>query len=90
MSEADVARHIARQSDRIDARTEAKAGRLLWQGRVGCPFVVDSQGVEHALVRHWQEIAALSSSAEVTGIGRAERMVSVSGSVSPTTAEQID
>ncbi|WP_233416965.1 four-carbon acid sugar kinase family protein [Halovulum marinum] len=121
MDEADVALHIARQSDRIDATavtledmsgaptpkaapegrihvatldcwdsvSETTAGRLLWQNRGSSPFVVGSQGVEFALVRHWRDSGALPPVSEPGGIGRADRMVSVSGSVSPTTADQI-
>ena len=125
MSEADVGRHIARQSGRIrphaltleamatgpaslapspvadgdaieivtldstDAASEATAGRLIWQGHTTAPFVVGSQGVEFALVRHWREAGVLAPARETAGIGRSDRMVSVSGSVSPTTADQI-
>lgn len=125
MDEADVATHIARQSERIrgcaltlermadgpslpsaiedprseaitalaldswDAGSETTAGRLLWQNRETCRFVVGSQGVEFALVEHWRDTGALPPATEPEGIGRAERMVSVSGSVSPTTADQI-
>lgn len=124
MSEADVAVHIARQSERIDgavltledlpkitslgtfasagtgriavvsldcldAASEAEAGRIIWDGREASPFVVGSQGIEFALVRHWRNIGALPPAVDPIGIGRAKRMVSVSGSVSPTTAEQI-
>lgn len=124
MNESDVARHIARQSDRLDidllslddlaapdatlaAKTrhegriraatidciddvsESAAGRLIWQGREANPFVVGSQGVEYALVRYWQERGLLASPGRAGSIGRAARMVAVSGSVSPTTGEQI-
>ena len=123
MHESDVAKHIALQSDKIDARcltmedmstvaqlpktaadpdridvvtldsmdaqTESAAGRLIWEGREACPFVVGSQGIEYALVRHWQETGQINKVAAPQGIGRSDRMVVVSGSVSPTTAEQI-
>lgn len=125
MDEADVAKHIAKQSDRIDAtcitlemldaadaanlsarpntpnrinvvtldsddaHSEAQAGRLIWQARDKSPFVVGSQGVEYALVRHWQECGLIDPCAPPKSIGRAAQMVAVSGSVSPTTAAQI-
>ncbi len=114
MPESDVARHIATQSDRIDASlwtgaqpvarhgaiqvvtldsqdasSETEAGRLIWEGRDANRFVVGSQGVEYALVRHWIETGALKQVAPPNGVGRADGMVVVSGSVSPTTAEQI-
>lgn len=123
MNEADVARHIALQSDRIDARcltlediaagatlpriaatpgridavtldcmderTESAVGRLIWKGRDANPFVVGSQGVEYALVRHWQDTGQIAAVTAPQGVGKADRMVVVSGSVSPTTAAQI-
>lgn len=123
MHESDVAKHIALQSDKIDARcltlediskelqlpltpakperidvvtldcmdaaTESAAGRLLWDGRTANPFVVGSQGIEYALVRHWQDTGQIAKVDAPQGIGPAGRMVVVSGSVSPTTADQI-
>ena len=125
MSESDVARHIALQSDRldtacitledlaqadlrgaamgavangrlqivtldsVDAASEAQAGRLIWDARDENPFVVGSQGVEYALIRHWQERGALAHHPAPQGIGRAEATIIVSGSVSPVTAGQI-
>ncbi|GAA3867136.1 four-carbon acid sugar kinase family protein [Celeribacter arenosi] len=114
MAESDVARHIAAQSDRInatlwtgapppsrpdtiqvvtldsqDARTETGAGRMIWEGHAENRFVVGSQGVEYALVRHWVETGALEQVDPPKGAGRANGMVVVSGSVSPTTAGQI-
>ncbi len=123
MKESDVAKHIALQSNKIDARyltleeiseevhlpvapakperidvvtldcmdaaTESAAGRLLWDGRDANPFVVGSQGIEYALVRHWQDAGQIAKVDAPQGIGPADRMVVVSGSVSPTTADQI-
>ncbi|MEP3046139.1 MAG: four-carbon acid sugar kinase family protein [Roseibium sp.] len=124
MTESDVARHIAKQSNRlntqllslealsagdeilsldrpavgsltavsidsIDASSEAAAGHAIWRARKQCPFVVGSQGIEFALVEHWLQIGQLSRREPAEGVGQSERMVSVSGSVSPTTADQI-
>ena len=125
MNESDVAKHISRQSDRldisclslealtytdcnpalakasadnrisavtldsVDAASESAAGRLIWNGRHSNRFVVGSQGVEYALVKYWQDCGLLAPADAPKSIGRAERMVVVSGSVSPTTAEQI-
>ncbi|WP_232830445.1 four-carbon acid sugar kinase family protein [Oceanicella sp. SM1341] len=75
--------------DSMDAGSEAAAGRLIWEARGQAPFVVGSQGVEYALVGHWQAQGWLAPPAPVPGIGRGGPMVTVSGSVSPTTAEQI-
>ncbi|QHQ36050.1 four-carbon acid sugar kinase family protein [Algicella marina] len=71
-----------------DAEEEA-AGQMLWQGRDTAPFVIGSQGVEYALVRHWVASGLLPDAAPAPGAGRANGMITVSGSVSPTTAEQI-
>ena len=75
--------------DTINAASDAAAGRAIWEARDRCPFVVGSQGIEYALVEHWRQSGELSETSAPVGIGRSERMVSVSGSVSPTTADQI-
>jgi uncharacterized protein YgbK (DUF1537 family) len=75
--------------DCIDAETELAVGRLLWDGRSANPFVIGSQGVEYALVRHLQDTGQIATVAAPQGIGPADQMVVVSGSVSPTTADQI-
>lgn len=75
--------------DSTDAVTEAAAGQLIWDAREDSPFVVGSQGVEYALVRHWQDIGMIAPCDPPASIGHAEKMVVVSGSVSPTTAAQI-
>jgi len=122
MNESDVARHIAKQSDRLDISllslenpasaapmaeprdptricavtldcmddvSEARVGQFLWGNRARNPFVVGSQGVEYALVAHWIKTGALSPAAAPESVCRAKGMVTVSGSVSPTTADQI-
>ncbi len=124
MTEPNVGRHIALQSDRIAAscwtdgpdailppsntapvaaggpipvmtldctgpQEETAAGRLLWENRAMAPFVVGSQGVEYALVRHWVDTGALPAQTLPGGIGPAKGMVTVSGSVSPVTSDQI-
>lgn len=125
MDEADVARHLARQTARslglvsledlasperargavdrqvaegaelltldcMDDATLAACGRLIWEARAQGGFVVGSQGVEYALVRHWVERGMLAEAPAPGGVGPAERMAVVSGSVSPVTAAQID
>ncbi len=122
MDEADVARHLSRQTDRrfgllsiedlegdakaglvreldagaevisLDTVTEgqlARAGELIWSSD-GARFVVGSQGVEYALVAHWRSTGDLADCDVTEGAGPVERMVVVSGSVSPVTAAQID
>lgn len=76
--------------DGIDAATEAAAGQLIWENRTLNPFVVGSQGIEFALVEHWVKSGQIKKSAAPKGIGRRPKMMSVSGSVSPSTALQIE
>ncbi|SHI29161.1 four-carbon acid sugar kinase family protein [Wenxinia saemankumensis] len=123
MDEADVARHIARQTDlplqvmdvealadpgsaaermrdaggprgwcldQMGPAEEAAAGRLIWEGRRQNPFVVGSQGIEYALIRHWRQTGRIGPAPAPARLNRAERMAVVSGSVSPVTAAQID
>lgn len=122
MNEADVARHLARQTDRafglvdiedlegdaaaglkreiargaevicldtVVAAHMAACGGLIW-GAAEQVFVVGSQGVEYALVEHWRATGALADDQMREGAGPVERMLAVSGSVSPVTAAQID
>lgn len=74
--------------DAVDAASEQQAGRLIWEGRVANPFVVGSQGVEYALVRHWRAQGLLSEPPPPANLGPARTIV-VSGSVSPVTAGQV-
>ena len=75
--------------DSWDDASEIEAGSLIWENRRHNRFVVGSQGVEFALVRHWQETGVLPIKPPVGSVGRASQMVTISGSVSPTTADQI-
>ncbi|SFS55054.1 Uncharacterized conserved protein YgbK, DUF1537 family [Sulfitobacter marinus] len=76
--------------DSVNDDTDAIAGRILWENRRQMPFVVGSQGIEYALVEHWQRTGIIAQTAPPTSIGRASAMMCVSGSVSPTTASQIE
>lgn len=75
--------------DSLDPVTESAAGRLIWQNRDRLGLVVGSQGVEYALVRHWRDTGLLASAQPVGSAGAVERIVAVSGSVSPVTARQL-
>ena len=121
MEEADLGRHLARQTRRpiglvdlvamkpgrgerrwtrrspgaeivsldvIDDETLREAGRLVWQ-RGGRPvFGLGSQGFEAALVAFWREwVLPVPEGAQRPG--PAAQIACVSGSVSPTTADQI-
>ncbi|MGR3793144.1 four-carbon acid sugar kinase family protein [Vannielia sp. SX4] len=74
----------------FDAMTDAHMGRVgqrMWdQSPV---YAVGSQGVEYALVEHWRAQGWLSAQDRVESAGPVERMLAVSGSVSPVTAAQI-
>lgn len=76
--------------DTVTAEHLARCGALLWEKRESAPFVVGSQGIEEALVLHWQMSGALPPVPVTPGVGRARGMIVVSGSVSPVTAKQID
>lgn len=68
----------------------ATCGALIWATRGPGAFCIGSQGVEYALIAHWRRTGALPPAAPTPGIGPARGMVTVSGSVSPVTAAQID
>lgn len=75
--------------DAMDDETLAEAGRLIWQGGVGPRFVVGSQGVEYALVTHWRQTGIIPSNHQTPALTSVDQIFAVSGSCSPTTAEQI-
>ncbi len=74
----------------FDAMTDAhmaRVGQRMWdQSPI---FAVGSQGVEYALVEHWRAQGWLPAEDRVASAGPVERMLAVSGSVSPVTAAQI-
>lgn len=76
--------------DSMEPVSETAAGRLLWENRADLGFVAGSQGVEYALVRHWQDSGMIPRVDPPGPASRADRIVAVSGSVSPTTARQLD
>ncbi|WP_232829277.1 four-carbon acid sugar kinase family protein [Tropicimonas sp. IMCC34043] len=76
--------------DSMEEISETAAGRLIWENRDRLGFVVGSQGVEYALVRHWLATGQLAEAAPAPGAGKVEAIAVVSGSVSPTTARQLD
>ncbi|WP_338082008.1 four-carbon acid sugar kinase family protein [Donghicola mangrovi] len=76
--------------DSMEERSETAAGRLIWENQEELSFVIGSQGVEFALVRHWQEIGLIPRVAPPGSAGRVDQIAVVSGSVSPSTAQQIE
>ncbi len=75
--------------DSLDAASEAAAGRLIWQNRDRMGLVFGSQGVEYAMVRHWQETGMLPPPPPVPSAGAVPMIAAASGSVSPVTARQL-
>lgn len=76
--------------DIVDDETLAAVGAVLWaEAQRGRSFVAGSQGVEYALIAHWRAAGLLEEAAPLPPVAPAEKMVAVSGSVSPTTAAQI-
>jgi uncharacterized protein YgbK (DUF1537 family) len=75
--------------DIVDAETLAEAGRLIWECRGEHLFAVGSQGLEYALVAHWQAAGLLDTPQREFRAAPSERIVCVSGSCSPVTAGQI-
>lgn len=125
MTESDVLRHLARQTDlpaalldlealaspetaaaalqaalvggarllsfdTMTAETDAAAGALIWQHRDRLRLLVGSQGIEYALIEHWQRAGLLPAALPAGSAGAVAQIVVVSGSVSPITAAQID
>ena len=77
--------------DVVDEETLAAVGAVLWEESArGTVFAAGSQGVEYALIAHWREAGLLPEATPVPPCRRAEKMVVLSGSVSPITAQQID
>ena len=75
--------------DSADAKSESAAGRLIWQNRHRMGLVFGSQGVEYALVRHWQETGMIAPPPPAPSAGAVSQIAAVSGSVSPVTARQL-
>jgi len=76
--------------DTVSQSDLTQAGRIIWENRGAGIFAVGSQGVEYALVRHWIDALGIPARPEPEGVGAAERIAVVSGSVSSITAGQID
>ena len=123
MDEADLNRHLARQTARrtglvdfvamkrgdaearlraaladgaeivsldvLDQETLAEAGRLIWTCAGHPVFGLGSQGFEAALVAYWRHAGLIPLHAATVHPGPADRIACVSGSVSPTTADQV-
>lgn len=76
----------------IDTLGEASlgpAGKLIWESADDGIFAIGSQGVEYALVAYWRETGRLDTVAQDFAQRHEKRVVIVSGSCSPVTADQI-
>ena len=93
MDESDLLRHLAKQAnvpvdilDVHDQATQKAAGlALISLPQENLPFVVGSSGVEYALMA----VLGKSRSAVFAPVAPVDRLLVVSGSVSPTTERQI-
>jgi 3-oxoisoapionate kinase len=76
--------------DVYDAATQLQAGQRLVDVPQGArPFVVGSSGVEYALVKALASANEISGKANFAPLEKVNNCIVVSGSVSPTTARQI-
>lgn len=124
MDEADVCRHLARQTDlktgcvpltalqsdeaaasalaalledwtkivaldTVDEKTLAAAGALMWEHGGSPALTVGSQGVEYALISHWQNAGLIEASPGDPRTDPVDKIAVVAGSVSETTNGQI-
>ncbi|WP_108398894.1 four-carbon acid sugar kinase family protein [Devosia submarina] len=76
--------------DAVSMDDLAILGRCLWEGRGPDMLCIASQGLQYALLEHWRREGLLPPPPRTDSIGPAGPVVVVSGSVSPTTAAQID
>lgn len=76
--------------DTLDAEHLVCIGRVLWtHATQHALFAVGSSGVEHALTLAWREAGLIQAPAPPTAPGVVDRIVVMSGSASPATADQI-
>jgi len=75
--------------DVFDAETQIAAGRKLLATHAAETFVVGSSGVEYALVKALAADGRIAGKADFAPLAKADRVIAVSGSVSPTTERQI-
>lgn len=76
--------------DSMEPVSEAAAGRLIWENRDALGLVAGSQGVEYALVRHWQDSGMIQPPPACPPAARCRQIAAASGSVSPVTARQLE
>lgn len=76
--------------DTLDNTHVLKVGKLLWRLGLEKPaFIVGSSGVEFALTAYWQSSGQVASPKSFPSPGAVDRIVAISGSAAPMTANQI-
>ncbi len=76
--------------DVLDDASLVPIGRLLWERRAASgPFVAGSSGLEYALAAYWRSAGELPAAANRFDAGPVDRLIVVSGSCAPVTAQQI-
>ncbi len=77
--------------DVLDARSQALAGGIVWKAATRERlFSASSSGLQSALVAHWRQSGILASDPEpIAPAEDVDRLLVLSGSCSPLTAEQI-
>lgn len=73
-----------------DEESQKLAGRIVWEASDEMLFSASSSGLQYALVAHWRQIGLISDAREPLHHAEAvDRLLVLSGSCSPVTAEQI-
>lgn len=76
--------------DTLDNDHLLKLGELLWKlGQTRSTFVVGSSGIEFALTNYWQSSGQVITSKTFPSQKPVDRIVAISGSAAPMTANQI-
>jgi uncharacterized protein YgbK (DUF1537 family) len=75
--------------DTVSRADLLRVGSLLWDEEFRQPFAAGSSGVEYALTACWLDSGALPAPPPRAAVPPADRMVVLSGSCSPVTADQI-
>ena len=98
MAGADIARRVEEEIEReavafldvVDEGSQIAAGRIVWENRGESLFTASSSGLQYALVAYWRSTGQLC---DVVGQrpkpAPVDRLLVLSGSCSPMTAEQI-
>ncbi len=75
--------------DVLDSASQAEVGRLIWENRGRGLFSASSSGLQYALVAYWRASGLLPEAPPLPAMRPVDRILVVSGSCSPGTADQI-